>query len=225
VLRHRRPLARGALVCVLAVAASMAPAPAAPGARHCAVPEREAVCSSFAVFLRAGRRDDRLPRLFRDDPPLKQVDHSSSRRLRHRTPKGYSFFALAGKRLVCIVSYVRKQGQGSFACNPLGVTVRGKLFLEEACAPAPRRHRVLLFELVPDGVRTATVLRAGRAPVKRAVRDNLVVADLPVRSRRDLPKAVVWRRAGRRHRLGLVLDESLVTCRSRSARGLVRASG
>jgi hypothetical protein len=170
------------------------------------------------------RPGDRLPRVFRDDPPLQHVDQASSRRLRSRGPKGYAFFALGGKRLVCIVSYIRKQGGGSFACNPLAATVRGRLFLEEACNPPPRRHRVLLFELLPDGVRKATVLRAGRAPLKRTVTDNLLVADLPVRSRRDLPKAVVWHRAGRRHRLGLAVDESLVTCRSQSARQQGRAA-
>jgi hypothetical protein len=201
------------LLSTCALAASVAQAPANSATRQCAVPERHAVCRSFSVFLRPARPGDRLPARLRDAPPLRQVDQSSSRRLRHRGAKGYAFFALAGKRLVCIVSYVRKWGGGSFACNPLAATRRGKLFLEESCSPAPRRHRVLLLQLLPDGVRSATVRRVAKPPVKRAITDNLLVADLRVRSRRDLPKAVVWHRAGKRHRLGLVADESLATCR------------
>jgi hypothetical protein len=172
------------------------------------------VCRSFAVFRRAPQPDDRLPRVYRDDAPLKQVNQKSSRRLHSRGPAGHAFYALAGKRLMCIVVHHRALGGGSFACNPVAATMRGRLFLEESCGPAPRHHRVLVVELLPDGVRRATVKRVGRPAVERAVRDNLLVADLRVRARRDIPRAVVWHLAHKRHELGLTVDESLATCRS-----------
>jgi hypothetical protein len=209
----------GCSVVALAVAdlgMSAVLAPAAPTSPHCTVPKLGPLCRSFGVFRRTGRPSDRLPWIFRDDPPLRHVDQHSSRRLRTRSPRGYAFYAAAGKRLVCIVTYIRKEAGGDFACDPPAATARGRLFLEEACNPAPRRHRVLLVELLPDGVHSATVRRVDRPRVKRAINDNLLVADLRVRSRGELPKAVEWRHAGRRHRLPLAVDDSIVTCRSTS---------
>jgi hypothetical protein len=215
--------ARLLTVATLAASLPLLHQPAGTGAMQlCAVPARPSLCDSFAVFRRPARPDDRLPRIFRDDPPLKLVDQSSSRRAGGDRPKDRAFYLLGGRRYMCLVDYSRREGGGGYGCSHIEDVLSGRTYLEVGCVAAPHGHRLLFLQPMPDGVRAATVHRVGRPPIRLAVRRNLLVADLRVLRRDELPNKVVWRLRGRLHRLALPVDDTLVTCRA-SARSLSRA--
>jgi hypothetical protein len=176
------------------------------------VPSRPSLCRSFDVFNRLARPQDRLPRIFRDDPPLKLVDQRSSRRADESRVPAHRVFLLGGKRLACLVDYSEHERGGGYTCNQIGATLQGRTFLEVACEPKPRRHRVILALILPNGVHAATVHRVAKPAVRLRVRDNLLLADLKIPSRAYLPDGVMWRRSGRLHRNRSPPDDRQVTC-------------
>jgi hypothetical protein len=190
--------------------------------RTCAVPAQPSLCGSFGVFRRPARPEDRLPRLFRRAPPLRLVDLSSSRRAGGSGPKGQAFYLLGGKRYLCVVQYSLRQRAGGFGCSHARDALSGRMYIELACEPAPRRHRLLFAQPMPDGVRAATVHRVGRAAIRLGVRRNLLVADLRVSVHDDLPDEIVWRLRGRLHRRRLPVDDQIVTCRAPRKRQPIR---
>jgi hypothetical protein len=204
-------------VAVLAGAPSSARQPA------CAVPKRPELCRGFAAFRRPARSADRLPRIFHDDEPFPHLVLSSSRRLR----AGKREVFLVGGKYVCLVDYQPDEDGGGYICNPPGPTLKGQTQLQAACEPPPRRHRLLLLQLLPDGVRFAAVRRVGKPALRFRVRNNLLFADLRVPSRAYLPKQTVWRRHGSLHRFSTPPDDQVVTCRARgrTAPARSRASG
>jgi hypothetical protein len=175
------------------------------------VPKGRALCDAFAALTHRARPGDRLPADVRDSGPLQQVTRSSARLL--RSAAGHDVFIVGGRRLVCLVVYLRKRHEAAYGCSPPDSILRGQSYLEESCAPAPRKHRVLFTQLVPDGVRSAVLHRVGVPPIRRKVRRNLLLVDLRVPSRDYLPTRVQWRRRGRLRTLGLPVDEEQVTCR------------
>jgi hypothetical protein len=190
------------------------PAAGATAAGACAVPERPALCRSFAAFRRARGPDDRLPAIFRDAPPLRLVDQRSSRRVGAEALTPHRFFLLGGRRYMCLVEYSTRERGGGFACSGVRDVLAGRVYLSLACEPRPRRHRLLFLQPMPDGVPSATLHRVGKPAIRFAVEDNLLVADLPVPARAYLPTKVVWRRDGRRQERRLPVDDLAVTCRA-----------
>ena len=178
----------------------------------CAVPRRPIVCRAYHVFRREARRADRLPRQFRDVPPLRRVKQSSSRLVGRGRPKQHRFYLLGGRRLVCLLDYTPAQRGGAFVCSYVRHALAGRFFLESACEPPPRRHRVLYAQPMPDGVHRAVFRRVHRPRVRVKVRRNLLVADLRIPSRAYLPTRVTWWRHGRRRSMGLGVNEGLLHC-------------
>jgi hypothetical protein len=206
----KRGVALGAPTAVTLLIALPAPS-TADGT--CSVPSRPSLCRSFYVFNRLARPQDRLPRIFRDDPPLKLVDQRSSRRVDESRIPAHRVFLLGGKRLACLVDYSEHERGGGYVCNPIRATLQGRTFLEVSCEAKPRRHRVILALALPNGVHAGTVHRVAKPAVRLRVRDNLLLADLEIPSRAYLPDRVIWRRSGRLHRFRFPADDLQVTCR------------
>jgi hypothetical protein len=204
-MRRCVPFGVAALVAVLALGGT-----SSGHERACVVKARPQLCRAFAAFRRPQATTDRLPRLFRDDQPFPQQELRSSRRLRAR--HGREAFVVGGAKYVCLVDYIPKEDGGTYVCNYVGRAVAGQIWEESSCDPA-RPHRVLLLQLLPDGVSHAAIRRVGKPALRLRVRDNLLFADLRVPSRAYLAKQTVWRRRGSLHRLGLPQDDSLYTCR------------
>jgi hypothetical protein len=179
-------------------------------ARACVVKARPQLCRAVAALRRPQTRADRVPRRFRDDQPFPQLELRSSRRLSDRN--GREVFVVGGTKYVCLLDYLPKEHGGSYVCNYVGRAVAGQIWEETACDPR-RPHRVLVLQLLPDGVRYAAIRRVGKPALRFPVRSNLLLADLRVRSRGYLPKQTVWRRRGVLHRIGVGHDDSLFTCR------------
>ena len=199
---------------LLSAAALIAPSHGGAATGSCAVPKRPSLCHAFAVLRRPARSYDRLPRRVRDDPPIRQTDPGGSRRLLSGHPKGYRLYVAAGHRMVCLV--IDSGDETGFACNPPDRALRGGTYLEESCAPGARRHRVLVVELIPDGVHSVTVHRTGRPAVKRRVEHNTLVADLAVPATGYIPSAIEWKLRGEQHTLPLDSHDDVVTCRAPS---------
>jgi hypothetical protein len=180
----------------------------------CAVPHRPLLCRAYHVFRQEARRRDRLPRQFRDDPPLRLVNQSSSRVVGPGRPRRHPFYLLGGRRFLCLVDYDRRQGVGGYVCSHVRAALAGHMFLESTCEPPPRRHRLLYAQPMPDGVRRAVFRRVQRPRVRVVVRRNLLLADLRIPSRAYLPTRVTWWRHGRRRSMGLGVNESLLRCRA-----------
>jgi hypothetical protein len=178
----------------------------------CAVPQRPLLCHSYRVFRREARRADRLPRQFRDDPPLRRVKQSSSRLVGRGRPEEHRFYLLGGRRVVCLVDYTPAQGGGGFVCSYVRHALAGRFFLESACEPPPRRHRLLYAQPMPDGVHRAVFRRLHRPGVRVKVRRNLLLADFRIPSRAYLPTRVTWWRHGRRRSMGLGVNEFALRC-------------
>jgi hypothetical protein len=205
---------RAAPLIMLAVALALVSSNRASGAiaaRTCGAPNGS-LCRSFAFFRRPARSDDRLPRNFLRDPPIRHVEARSARRLHARGPNGYDFYAAAGKRLVCLLVYHRAEHGGGFNCSNVALALSGRMFLDESCGAGARRHRLLHAQLLPDGVKSATITREGRPAMQRRVRDDLLVADLPVPSHDYLPTSVAWKLHAKQYRLSLPVDDMAVTC-------------
>src|SRR3954447_20654305 len=199
---------RRAAICAASVGLAVlaaAPSSARPGA--CAVPKRPDLCRGFAAFRRPAQPSDRLPRMFRDDEPFPQLVLSSSRRLHG----GKREVFLVGGKYACLLDYQRDEDGGIYVCNRPEPSVKGQTQLQVGCEPGARRHRLLLLQLLPDGVRFAAVRRVGKPALRFRVRNNLLFADLSVPSRAYLPKQTVWRRHGRLHRLSNPPDDTFVT--------------
>jgi hypothetical protein len=204
--------AAAAAAFIAAAALSSGAAAEQEDGRTCAVPQRPLLCRAYHVFRHAARRVDRLPRQFRDAPPLRLVNKRSSRLVGRRRPKQHRFYLLGGRRLVCLVDYTPAQGGGGYVCSYVRHALAGRFFLESVCEPPPRRHRLLYAQPMPDGVRRAAFRRVHRPRVRVAVRRNLLVADLRIPSRAYLPTRVTWWRHGRRHSMGLGVNEGLLRC-------------
>ena len=200
-------------VLLLVAAALLAPSGGGAAAESCAVPKRPALCRAFAVLRRSARPYDRLPRLVRNDRPIRLTDPGGVRRLLTGHPKGFDLYMAAGHRLVCLVVYSNTDDSAGIGCNPPDVVLRGDTYLEQSCGRGARRHRVLIVELLPDGVSSATIRRAGKAAVTRRVAHNVMVADLRVRTTADVPRRLDWTLAGKSHQVTLGAGDDVVTCR------------
>jgi hypothetical protein len=201
------------LTVLLLVAAALLAPRSGGAAESCAVPKRPSLCRAFAVLRRPAQAYDRLPRLVRHARPIRLTDPGGVRRLLTGHPKGYDLYVAAGHRLVCLVVYSRTDGSAGIGCNPPDVALRGDTYLEQACGRGARRHRVLVVELLPDGVSSVTIGRAGKPAVTRRVVHNVLVADLAVRATADVPRQLDWTRAGKSHQVTLGAGNDVVTCR------------
>ena len=210
-LRGVRRLSALAVVFVFVVPAASSPA---DGTSACAVPARPSLCKEFAVFERRAQPSDRLPESVRHLPPFRHVDRSSARRIGDR-PKGWAWYIVGGRKQLCVIGYDRRHGDSGGTCSRPNAVIRGQMYLTMSCDPG-RPHRMLVAQLVPDGPHRAVIRRVHRPRLVVAIRHNLLVADLPVRSHAQLPTSITWHRRGRLRQVKIPPDDMDVTCRAPS---------